>query len=49
VLKDVPSSGTRVKELWQDKAIWTLKCEIQVELQTELQQRVLAGGTAQKQ
>ena len=27
VLKGVPSSGTEVKELWQDKAIWTLKCK----------------------
>ena len=49
MLKDVPSGGTRVKELWQDEAIWTLKCEVQVEPQIELRQRVLAGGTAQKQ
>ena len=44
MLKSVPSSGTGVEELRQDEAIWTLKCE--VELQMELQQRVLAGGTA---
>jgi len=27
MLKGVPSGGTRVEELWQDKAIWTLKCK----------------------
>jgi len=27
MLKGVPSSGTRVEELWQDEAIWTLKCK----------------------
>jgi len=27
VLKGVPSGGTGVKELQQDEAIWTLKCE----------------------
>jgi len=28
VLKGVPSSGTGVEELQQEKAIWTLKCEV---------------------
>ena len=29
MLKNVPSGGTGVEELWQDEAIWTLKYEIQ--------------------
>jgi len=28
MLKSVPSSGTRVEELQQEKAIWTLKCKV---------------------
>ena len=28
MLKNVPSGGTRVEELWQEEAIWTLKCEV---------------------
>jgi len=48
MLKDVPSGGTGVENLRREEAIWTLKCKVQVELQIELRQRVLAGGTAQK-
>ena len=29
MLKGVPSSGTRVEELQQEEAIWTLKCEVE--------------------
>ena len=39
MLKGVPSSGTRVEELWREKAIWTLKCKVEW----------IADGTAQKQ
>jgi len=47
VLKGVPSGGTGVEELQQDEAIWTLKYKfVKVELQVELQQRILAGRTA---
>ena len=37
-MKDVPSGGTGVEELWQEEAIWTLKCKV----------KWIAGGTAQK-
>ena len=39
MLKDVPSGGTRVEKLWQEEAIWTLKCEV----------GWIADKTAQKQ
>ena len=38
MLKGVPSGGTGVEELRQEKAIWTLKCEV----------KCIADGTAQK-
>jgi len=47
VLKGVPSGETRVEELWQEEAIWTLKCEVKwIADGTETES--LAGGTAQK-
>jgi len=47
VLKGVPSSGTRVEVLWQEEAIWTLKCEVKwIADGTAIED--LAGGTAQK-
>jgi len=48
VLKGVLSSGTGVEELWQDKAIWTLKCEVEW-IADRTATEGLAGGTAQKQ
>ena len=39
MLKSVPSGRTRVEELQQEEAIWTLKCEV----------KWIADGTAQKQ
>jgi len=48
VLKDVPSSGTRVEELQREKAIWTLKCEVKWITDGTVTEN-LAGGTAQKQ
>jgi len=38
MLKGVPSSRTEVEKLWQEEAIWTLKCEV----------KWVADGTAQK-
>jgi len=48
VLKGVPSGGTGVKELWREKAIWTLKCEVKWIVDRTMTES-LAGGTAQKQ
>ena len=28
-MKGVPRGGTGVEELWQEEAIWTLKCEVE--------------------
>jgi len=47
VLKGVPSSGTRVEELWQEEAIWTLKCKVKW-IADGTATESLAGGTAQK-
>jgi len=47
VLKGVPSSGTGVEELWQEEAIWTLKCEVKW-IADGTATESLAGGTAQK-
>ena len=48
MLKGVPSSGTRVEELRQEEAIWTLKCEVEwIADRTAIEE--LAGKTAQKQ
>ena len=47
MLKGVPSSETRVEELWQNKAIWTLKCEVKW-IADGIATGSLAGGTAQK-
>jgi len=47
VLKGVPSSGTRVEELWQKEAIWTLKCKVKW-IADRTATESLAGGTAQK-
>ena len=47
MLKDVPSSGTRVEELRRDEAIWTLKCKMKWIADRTVTES-LAGGTAQK-
>ena len=47
MLKGVPSGGTEVKELWREKAIWTLKCEVKWIVDRTATES-LAGGTAQK-
>ena len=48
MLKGVPSSGTGVKELQREEAIWTLKCEVKW-IADGTATESLAGGTAQKQ
>jgi len=47
VLKGVPSGGTGVEELWQEEAIWTLKCKVKW-IADRTATESLAGGTAQK-
>jgi len=47
MLKDIPSGGTRVEELRQEEAIWTLKCEVKWIADGTVTEG-LAGGTAQK-
>ena len=49
VLKGVPRGGTRVdiEELWQEEAIWTLKCKSCFADRTVIED--LADRTAQKQ
>ena len=47
MLKGVPSSGTGVKELQQEEAIWTLKCEVKW-IADRTATEGLAGGTNQK-
>ena len=47
MLKGIPSGGTEVEELWQDEAIWTLKCKVKwIADKTAIED--LAGGTTQK-
>ena len=48
MLKGVPSSGTRVEELQQEEAIWTLKYEVK-QIADGTVTEGLAGRTAQKQ
>ena len=48
MLKDIPSGRTRVEELQQEKAIWTLKCEVEW-IADKIVIEGLADGTAQKQ
>ena len=48
MLKDVPSGGTGVEELWQEEAIWTLKCQVEW-IADGTATEGLAGGTAEKQ
>ena len=46
-MKGIPSGGTEVEELWQDEAIWTLKCKVKwIADKTAIED--LAGGTTQK-
>ena len=47
MLKGVPSGGTRVEELQQEEAIWTLKCEVEWIADRTVTES-LADGTAQK-
>ena len=47
MLKGVPSGGTRVEELRQEEAIWTLKCKVKW-IADGTATESLAGGTAQK-
>ena len=47
MLKGVPSGRTRVEELQQDKAIWTLKCEVKW-IADRTATEGLADRTAQK-
>ena len=47
MLKSVPSGGTGVEELQQEKAIWTLKCKVKWIVDRTATEG-LAGGTAQK-
>jgi len=47
VLKGVPSSETGVKELQQEEAIWTLKCEVKW-IADRTATEGLADRTAQK-
>ena len=47
MLKGVPSGETGVEELQQEKAIWTLKCEVEY-IADGTATEGLAGGTAQK-
>jgi len=48
MLKGVPSGGTGVEELWQEEAIWTLKCKVKW-IADRTATESLAGRTAQKQ
>ena len=48
MLKGVPSGGTGVEELWQEEAIWTLKCKVKW-IADETGTESLADRTAQKQ
>ena len=48
MLKGISSSRTKVEELQQDEAIWTLKCEVK-QIADGTVTEDLAGGTAQKQ
>ena len=47
MLKDVPSGGTGVEELWQEEAIWTLKCRVKW-IADGTATEDLADGAAQK-
>ena len=47
MLKGVPSGRTGVEKLWQEEAIWTLKCEVKW-IADGIATGSLAGGTAQK-
>jgi len=47
MLKGVPSGGTRVEELQQEEAIWTLKCKVKW-IADGTATEGLAGRTAQK-
>jgi len=47
MLKGVLSSGTGVEELWREKAIWTLKCEVKW-IADGIATESLAGRTVQK-
>jgi len=47
MLKGVSSGGTGVEELWQEEAIWTLKCKVKWIADGTVTES-LAGGTAQK-
>ena len=47
-MKGVPSGGTGVEELWQEEAIWTLKCKVEW-IADRTATEGLADGTAQKQ
>ena len=47
MLKGVPSGGTGVEELQREKAIWTLKCEVEW-IADGTATEGLADGTAQK-
>ena len=48
MLKDVPSGRTKVEELQQEEAIWTLKCKVKWIVDRTATES-LAGDTAQKQ